>query len=97
MKLAEALQMRKQLAQKVEQLKPIKVHGDNGLFETKTKRIAAADGYDDLTAEVAKVELKDITKEFDLYARALRKIDSAIQQANWQFDIADVDVPDAVK
>lgn len=38
MKLAEALLLRKHLAMKVEQLKVIKLQGDNGLFEWQSVR-----------------------------------------------------------
>lgn len=88
MKIAEALLLRKHLAMKVEQLKPIKNFGDNGLFELKTTRKSVSESTDEVTFNIPKVEMKDVTKEFDLYASELRKLDSAIQEANWKFDVS---------
>lgn len=91
MKLAEALLLRKHLAMKVEQLKTIKLQGDNGLFEVKFNRKsvqAGPEAIDEIVAQVPKVTMKEVTKEFDLYASELRKLDTAIQQANWQYDVS---------
>lgn len=82
---------RKHLATKVEQLKNVKLQGDNGLFEVKFNRKPISSGpeaIDEIVAQVPKVTMKDVTAEFDLYASELRKLDTAIQQANWQFDIS---------
>lgn len=87
MKIAEALLLRKQLEQKVEQLKPIKQLGENSLFETKVKRVNVTEAVDEITFNVPKVELKEITKEYDYYASELRKLDASIQKANWEFDV----------
>lgn len=87
MKIAEALVLRKHLDEKVKQLTPLKINGDNGLFELKVERKKINDDVDEVTMQVPKVELKDITAEYDRYSKALREIDTAIQKANWQFDI----------
>lgn len=87
MKLAEALLLRKQLKEKVDQLRPIKEMGDGGLFEIKTKRVNISDQTDDITLQVPHVDLKDVTKEFDKYATAYRKLDAAIQRTNWAADL----------
>lgn len=87
MKLAEALNLRKQLVQKVEQLKPIKINGDQGMFETKTERRQVNDTVDQITTQVSKITLADITKTFDMYATALRKLDNKIQEANWSCEL----------
>ena len=87
MKIAQALLLRKQLEQKVEQLKPIKQLGDNGLFEIKTSRRNVSADTDEVTFQVPKVTFSEITKEFDKYATALRKLDAAVQKANWEFDV----------
>lgn len=90
MKIAEALLFRKHLAMKVEQLKTVKLQGENGLYEVKFNRkpiSAGPEAIDEIVAQVPKVTMKDVTAEFDLYASELRKLDMAIQQANWQFDI----------
>lgn len=87
MKIAEALLLRKQLEAKVAQLQPIKQLGDQGVFELKTTRAKISEEIDEVKFQIPKVELKDITKEYDHYASELRKIDTAIQQANWLYDI----------
>jgi hypothetical protein len=89
MKIAEALVMRKHLEQKVEQLKPIKMAGEQGVFELKTERVKVTDEVDEIKFQIPKVDFHEITKEYDMYSKALRELDTAIQQANWT---ADVDV-----
>lgn len=93
--IAEALVLRKHLAEKVDQLKPIKVNGDNGVFELKTQRTKVSDEIDEVTLQVPKVELANITKEYDTYSKALREIDTAIQAANWKHTV-DFTVPTGV-
>jgi len=87
MKIAQALLLRKQLEEKVKQLQPIKQAGDNGVFEMQTKRVNVSDQTDEITFQIPKTTLKDITKEFDKHATALRKLDASIQKANWEFDV----------
>lgn len=87
MKIAEGLILRKQFADKVQQLAPIKQMGEQGLFDVKTKRVNISDTIDDVTLQVPRLTLADVTKEYDYYASELRKLDGAIQKANWQFDI----------
>ena len=87
MKIAEALVLRKHLELKVKQLEPVKVNGDNGLFELHTERRSITDSVDEVKLQVPKIELKDVTKEYDLYSKALRQLDTAIQKANWEFDV----------
>ena len=79
MKIAEGLLLRKQLEQKVRQLEPLKLQGDKGLFEVKTMRKSVNENVDELSIQAPKITLAEITKEFDLYASELRKIDTAIQ------------------
>lgn len=95
MKLAEALVLRKHLAEKVTQLQPLKVNGENGLFELKTERTNVSDSIDEVKFQIPKVELSEITKEYDLYSKSLRQIDVAIQQANWTAE-CDFKVPSGV-
>ena len=83
MKIAEALVLRKHLAEKVEQLKPLKTAGDNGVFEIKTERVNINENVDEVKLQVPKLELKEVTKEYDIYSKALRELDTAIQEANW--------------
>lgn len=91
MKIAQALLLRKQLEKKVAQLEPIKKLGNDGLFETKVKRLNVTDAVDEVSISVPKITLADVTAEYDKYASALRKLDADIQKANWQYD---VDFPD---
>jgi len=87
MKIAQALLLRKQLEKKVAQLEPLKLNGDRGLFETKVKRVNVTEQQDEITITAPKVTLEDVTKEYDKYASALRKIDASLQKANWQYDV----------
>lgn len=87
MKIAEALVLRKHLATKVEQLKPLKMQGDQGLFELRSERTKVSDEVDEVKLQVPKITLKEVTAEFDMYSKALRELDTAIQKANWDFDV----------
>jgi hypothetical protein len=87
MKIAQALLLRKQLEKKVAQLEPIKNMGDQGLFETKVKRLNVGSDIDEVSIQVPKMTLAEVTSEYDKYASALRKIDASIQKANWEFDV----------
>ena len=84
MKLAEALLRRKELQDKVSRIAVIK---EKDIFEVKTVRKAVHEGIDDIIAQVPKLTLAEVTKEYDHYAKRLRLIDAAIQQANWTTDI----------
>lgn len=84
MKLADALLRRKELQQKVDQIRNIK---DKDLFEFRFERKQVNDNLDDIRAQVPVCELNQVTKEYDYYANKLRLIDAAIQQLNWTTDI----------
>ena len=79
--LAEALLRRKELQDKVARIRVIKEKGD--VFEIKTVRRAAHENVDDVILNVPKLTLAEVTAEYDFYAKRLRLIDAAIQQANW--------------
>ena len=83
-KLAEALLRRKELNEKVSRIERVK---QADLYEVKARRVRVTESLDDITAEVPKLELNQVTKEYDFYARQLREIDAAIQQANWTTEI----------
>ena len=83
-KLAEALLRRKELNEKVDQLKKINV---DGLFVIKVKRQSVSDSVDEVTAAVPKISAKQISAAFDYYAKNLRMIDAAIQRANWETNV----------
>lgn len=87
-KLAECLLRRKELQQKVDRIGGIK---DKDLYEVKARRQQVTDSIDDVVAQVPKVTLSQVTKEYDYYAKQLRLIDAAIQQQNWTVDVASVD------
>ena len=84
MKLADALLRRKELQQKVDQLRAIK---QADIFENVMQRRQVNEQMDDITGKVAKLEINQVTKEYDYYANKLRLIDGAIQQLNWTTDI----------
>lgn len=84
MKLADALLRRKELQAKVDQLRSIK---QADVFELKVQRRQISETVDDITAQVPKLDVSEVTKEFDYYANKLRLIDAAIQQLNWTTDI----------
>ena len=84
-KLAEALLRRKELNEKVAQLKQINL---NGLFEVKVKRQNVTENVDNITATVPKIKLSQVTAGYDWYSKQLRLVDAAIQQANWVTEIA---------
>lgn len=89
MKLAEALLRRKELQQRLENVKPIMSNSDK-LFKTHVKRIAAADGIDEATIIVPKLSLGQVTAEHDFLAKRLRLVDAVIQQANWTAEVDSV-------
>ena len=87
MKIAQALLLRKQLEKKVAQLEPIKKLGDDGIFETKVKRMNGSEQIDEVSIQVPKMTLSEVTADYDKYASALRKLDASIQKANREFDV----------
>jgi len=89
-KLAEALLRRKELQQKVDQLRTLKAQD---WFQTKTGRKPAHEGIDDIIAQVPVVSVSEITGAYDWHAKQLRLVDAMIQQANWTTEL---DVQDSV-
>lgn len=83
-KLAEALLRRKELQEKVEQIRGIK---EKDLFVVKGRRQQLTDNIEEVTLQVPKCSLAQVTAEYDFYARALRLVDAAIQRANWETEI----------
>jgi len=94
-KLAEALLRRKELQEKVDQLKPI---NQKELYEIKARRQNVMEGVDDLVAQVPKVSFNQITAAYDFHSRRLRMVDALIQQANWatELDVEDTVMADYV-
>jgi len=87
MKIADALLLRKHLAEKVESLRPLKNGVDKGLFEVRIRRVKISEDIDEATMDIPRIKAEDITKEFDRHATELRKLDASIQKANWEHDI----------
>ena len=83
-KLAEALLRRKELNDKVAQLKQINVPG---LFEVKASRKNVTENVDDVIVKVPKITMAQVAAGYDWYAKQLRLVDAAIQQANWITEI----------
>ena len=88
MKLAQALLLRKQLEAKVKQLEPLKLQGEKGIFELQTQRVKVSEEIDEVKLQVPRLKLEEVTAEYDKYATALRKLDSAIQEANWTHEVS---------
>jgi len=93
MKLAEALLRRKELQHKVDRIDSIK---EKDIFDIKVQRKQVHEGIDDVIARVPKLTLAEVTQEYDFYAKRLRLVDAAIQQANWttEMDLLDSCVSD---
>ncbi len=89
MKLAEALLRRKELQQRLDRIEPV-MQNKGMLFKTIVRRVSVSDGVDEATLHVPKMTLGQATEEFDYYAKRLRLIDAAIQQANWTMDVESV-------
>lgn len=87
MKLAEMLLRRKELQAKVDEASKIK---QADVFEARVRRVNVSDGIDEVTADVPKLSLAQVTAEYDHYAKRLRLIDGAIQRANWETDVESV-------
>lgn len=87
MKIAEGLLLRKHLEAKVKQLEPLKLNGEKGLFEVQTQRTSVNENVDEIKIQSPRITLEEITKEYDYYASELRKLDGAIQKANWEFEL----------
>ena len=83
-KLAEALLRRKELNDKVAQLKTINVQG---LFEVKASRKNVTENIDDVVVKVPKITMAQVAAGYDWYSKQLRLVDAAIQQANWITEI----------
>lgn len=84
-KLAEALLRRKELQQKVQQLHTIK--NNQSLYQMTGQRVKVMEGIDEITATFPKLNVSQVTVEYDFYARQLRLIDGAIQHANWTCEV----------
>lgn len=85
MMLAEGLLLRKQLEASLKRLEPLRLQWSNGAFETKVLRKNISETVDETTVTTPKISFEDFTKEYNKVATQLRKLDTAIQKANWQY------------
>ena len=79
--------LRKHLEAKVKQLEPIKLQGDRGLFEIQTQRSKISEEVDEIKTQLPRITIESVTKEYNKYSKALRELDTAIQQTNWAADL----------
>lgn len=84
-KLAEALLRRKELQGQVDRLRPL---NQRELYEVRVERRNVSESIDDIAVKVPKISMQQVTHAFDWHAKQLRKIDAAIQQANWTANVA---------
>ena len=84
-KLAEALLRRKELQQHVDRLSKINLQE---LFEVKVQRQSVTENVDNVVAQVPKVSFQQVTAAYNYYAKNLRLVDAAIQQANWTTEVS---------
>lgn len=84
MVLAQALLRRKELQQKVDQLRRIK---EGNFFQMRIRRVSVNESTDNITAQVPVLAASQVTREYDHAARQLRLIDQEIQRANWNTSI----------
>ena len=84
MKLAEALLRRKELQAQVDRLDKLK---ESDFAEFRLQRVNVSDGVDEIKAMVPKISIQQSTHAYDWHSKQLRKIDAAIQQANWNTEI----------
>lgn len=80
-KLAEALLRRKELQAKVEMLK--KFRDNQVYYQVRGNRVKVMEGIDNIDADYPKLDLNQVTREYDFAARQLRLVDACIQQTNW--------------
>lgn len=86
-KLSAALVLRKHLDARVKQLTPLKMAGDQGAFEIQTKTRQVSDTVQEVTNQLPRITLEELTKEYDKYSKALRQLDTKIQETNWLTEI----------
>lgn len=80
-KLAEALLRRKELAEKLNMVRQIK--DTQLIYQIRNKRIQVTEQIESLDVDFPKLELSQVTAEYDFVAKQLRLVDALIQQANW--------------
>lgn len=80
-KLAEALLRRKELAEKLTVLRHFK--DNHAFYEVRGQRVKVTEGLEDINVNYPKLEVSQVTAEFDFVAKQLRLVDALIQQANW--------------
>jgi len=84
-KLAEALLRRKELQEKLNIVRQIK--DTQLIYQVRNKRIQVTEQIESLDVDFPKLELSQVTAEYDFIAKQLRLVDALIQQANWNTDL----------
>lgn len=82
--LAELLLRRKELSEAVAVKKQFRV---DALFERKVVRKNVTDNVDELSITAPKLDLAQVTADYDWHARQLRLVDAAIQRTNWETQV----------
>lgn len=80
-KLAEALLRRKELSDKLNIVRQIK--DTQLIYQIRNKRIQVTEQIESLDVDFPKLDLSQVTAEYDFVAKQLRLVDALIQQANW--------------
>lgn len=80
-KLAEALLRRKELSEKLKVLCHFK--DNHAFYEVRGQRVKITEGIEDINVNYPKLEVSQVTAEYDFVAKQLRLVDALIQQANW--------------
>lgn len=80
-KLAEGLLRRKELADKLTVLRHFK--DNQAFYEVRGQRVKVTEGLEDINVNYPKLDISQVTAEFDFVAKQLRLVDALIQQANW--------------
>lgn len=80
-KLAEALLRRKELSEKLNVVRHFK--DTHAMYEVRGQRVKVTEGLEDINVNYPKLELSQVTAEYDFIAKQLRLVDALIQQANW--------------
>lgn len=90
MTLARALTIRKELNARSTDVREIK---KMDIYETRVKRISVTKSTDEVTADVAKLDIKEVMREGNRVNAALRAVDDVIQHFN---HVTMVEIPDDV-
>lgn len=83
-KLAEALLRRKELNDKVARLGTYK---EQTFFNMVIERQKITDDLEEVRAAAPRASMPQVMAAYDWHAKQLRRVDAAIQQANWSVEV----------